>query len=33
VVNREMVEHNLELDGEEILGIEKPHEKREDLAS
>jgi ATP-dependent Clp protease ATP-binding subunit ClpX len=33
VVTREMVEKNLELDGEEILGIETSHEKREDLAS
>jgi ATP-dependent Clp protease ATP-binding subunit ClpX len=33
VVDKEMVERNLELDGEEILGIEAPHEKREELAS
>jgi ATP-dependent Clp protease ATP-binding subunit ClpX len=33
VVDKEMVERNLELDGEEILGIETPHEKREELAS
>jgi ATP-dependent Clp protease ATP-binding subunit ClpX len=33
VVDKEMVERNLQLDGGEILGIKTPHEKREDLAS
>jgi ATP-dependent Clp protease ATP-binding subunit ClpX len=33
VIDKAMVEKNLKLDGEEILGLDQPEDRREGLAS